>query len=226
MSPFAAVDTAVAVIPVAYTKQDAALIFRRLEMLQTGPYESTSDFELRLQKALGGSFLPLPAGGTFCATPELEYDADSAVVTVTVRSRGYWDGLTIQCIAGKSERYVGRNAFGVRANVLRRRYLEFRIVPSNAREFSFARSLDSTVHLPIDRATASVVFPRLRSLLVFEPSVSPEGYVAQRDVDGSDATISLPVEVVTQVRMIYARSASLWIYDRAGGEIIRKIRLF
>lgn len=224
-SPFAAVDTSVTVVPAAYTKQDAAVIFRRLETLRRGPYESTSDVELRLRKALAGSFLSLPAGGTFCAIPEIEYDADSAVVTVSVSSNYPWNGLTIQCTAGKSERYVGRNAFGVRANVLRRHYLQLRIVP-NSWAFD-SKSLYSTLSLPIDRATASVVFPRLRSLLVFEPSVSREGHVAhRREEGGGDATITLPVEVVNQVRTIYARSAFLWIYDRAGGAVLRKVQLF
>lgn len=224
-SPFVAADTSVTVVPAAYTRQDAAVLFHRLEMLRRGTYESTPDVELRLRKALNASFLSLSAGGTFCATPEITYDADSAVVTVSVRGMGE-KGLTIQCKVGKSDRYVGQNAFGVRANVLRRRYLEFRIVPSNREEFSALRSLDTTVHLPMDRASASVTFPRLRSLLVFEPSMSPEGVVAQRDIDGDAATISLPIAVETQVRTIYARRAFLWIYDRVSGEVMRKVRLF
>jgi hypothetical protein len=225
LSPIVAVDTSVTVVPAAYSIQDAAVIFHRLETLRRGTYESTPDLELRVRKALNTHFLSLPAGGTFCATPEFTYDADSAVATVSVRGM-YDKGLAIQCTETKSDRYVGYNAFGVRANVLRRHYLEFRIVPSNREEFSPLRSLDTTVHLPMDRTKASVVFPRLQSLLVFEPSASPDGFVAQRDIDGDAATINLPIEVETQVRTIYARSAFLWIYDRIAREVIRKVRLF
>lgn len=195
----------------------------RKAVLKKGEFETTAQYEERAERE---SKFPLIGSMTrehlfaFMFVPDkADYDADRAIITIGVdKTQVYddtpWDPFSPRTalLWRESEKqidsYVGSNAPGVKRPVRASHRTELYIgIPAKP-------SPECACPLPTDKAR--LIKDRLR-LLVIGRIVSP--YVGEA-TEENEATISDPVQVLTNQYVLYLQPETFMVYDFQSGEII------
>jgi hypothetical protein len=127
--------------------------------------------------------------------------------------------IVIKQARAESGKYVGSNAFGVKAKVTKVKMAEDAIVVAHLCNDDIVHSF----HIPVSSDRAP--FIKIGLLLVFKPepigdvglTITASGY--------SSPTIDDPYEVMTTDRYIFAGETTVWAYDKGTGVVLGRLKL-
>lgn len=195
----------------------------RKATLKKGEFENTAQYEARMEREgkspLIGTMTREHLFAFMFVPAKVEYDADREMIIIGVdQTRVYddtpWDSRSERTalLWRDTEKplgsYVGSNAFGVKRRIRAYHRNEFYIgIPSTS-------SLECVCPLPAHQAP--LIKARLRLLVVGR--IAPP-YIGEAKEE-NEATISDPVQVVTNQYVLYVQPEAFLVYDFQSGKII------
>lgn len=226
-------------------------LMARKNMAVKGEFETTSEFEARLQRETEAPILGKLDRRDYLAfvltnsSGETLYDADAKIMTIAVAlSSGAENvytksdkmALTSQAET-KSEEYEGSNAYGAKATVTRHLGINYNMAFSNYSPFGVSKYIDSGTRsrghteeffakdvflLQIPMDVALAKEVKVQlNILAIVKLIEPYTY---EGTFYDKPTISRPTEYLIQYHFLNTELIELWVFDRSTGRIFIKKR--
>ena len=217
-------DPAVEQLPPSFAGSDFTDLFKAKSAAPKGEFETSDNYRARMKAVSGDSFYALPLDLS------AKYDADQQRFKATIRADKPEAAVLIHSrearaiVVGETRRelgkYIGSNAFGVRAKVTMVHMTEDAVVINHALG-GLVGFREMLVPVPSDRANAT----KLSFLLVFKPEPIEGAGLTTTASGYSTATLDHPYERQTTYRYIFAGETVVWAYNKKTGQVLGKFKL-
>jgi hypothetical protein len=224
----AAFDEARTSLPANFAGNDFRALYRKLALAPKGEFETTEAYEARRAGVAKGVYA--------FRVPDVDvtYDTDAGEFTLTVFKETSYRELEADrdhalLVLAKSSvetgRYVGSNAFGATRTVRRVTEREWGVaIPGEG----FGK-LTMQLKVPAERAKELKERLAVLAVCAFGPESVPQRITgAFADEEGatgahvSTATLDSPIDLQSYVHEVKADVKSLWVFDRATGEVLKR----
>lgn len=214
-------------------------LFSKKNELKKSEYESSKEYNSRqnsfCNKALTGNLMLCDTVAFFTQKDiQYDYDADKKVLTVTLPLAG--ESIDISSAKVATKRYIGSNAFGVKANVTSDELLSFAIsmrrdAPPNLDENGIPKLKPALYYDEIYRQPRYLYFKLSMSpseamemnlhggIVVIGKLYSP--YIDNYELH-SKPTIDKPKEIINRYNYVVINPSEIWIVNEKSGKIYIK----
>jgi hypothetical protein len=242
-----------------YKGHDIAGIYNSIKnkiKLEKSEFETTSDYDDKISSIVIDDIYAFRLADTtkvinghYSGVQSITYDADNKKMKVVIKTDrdGQWSykngraSIIIKEIKGKSESYVGANAFGVKTIVERRSGTQYLIALTNQKKFGVSqfdsvvlepdRKLAIDIDVPIEKARGlkdniGVIVLCRPSLFKYEKPLFYKGNdLIFENTYFNGATISSPTTVSFERKFINMEAVAVWVYELNTGIILQKKQL-
>jgi hypothetical protein len=220
-------DPTVKQLPPNFKGCDFGTLFKSRSAAPKGEFETSDHYRERLKTISGDSFFAV------ALDLSVKYDADKQEFTTLIETEKLQSEaalvldmhssiqpvIVVKQTRAESGKYLGSNAFGVKARVTKVKLVEDAIVISHLCNDDIARNFNIPVSL--DRAPST----KVAFLLVFKPEPIGDAGLTTTASGYSSPTVDYPYEVMTTDRYIFAGETTVWAYDKGTGEVLGKFKL-
>jgi hypothetical protein len=213
-------DPAVPALPPHFEARGFPQLFRSLVVPPKGEFETGEQHAARRP-------VPPPTVHAFTVDEDPpDYDADAGLFRWRFTTHGNLQGriLTLDTTHGDLDSYVGSNAFGVTAKVIRSEHHRWGVLlPHQAHQFV-------RLDVPVAPERAAALKERLRLLAVVrlrpDSAVEVSDPVRQHtDVDRTSPTLDHRYDTTIYRHDLRADLLALWVYDHESGEVLGRFDL-
>lgn len=228
-------DTSMWKLPSMFRGDDLGAEFVRLVRRSAkDKFESTEHYQRRVDSLAATrricAFWVDPENATF------DYDADSEVVQVSVsvadmgdelmspESPDYFSdarlALAVSSRLRSQSSYVGTNGFGAKATIIKRNFADLLLAPVN---MSFGNGFGDNWYkfdfaMPPERARRNIQHMRVLAVCAV-PRAADGGRLVCSSIVKKEPTFTDPTELSWTNGFVYCDLLSLWVCDRASGEV-------
>lgn len=225
VTPF---DLSTQKLPPRYDGASFPALYKSLSIPPKGEFETSEAYAARAERDVRDAHYAVRVPDV-----RVTYDADAGELTTAVRTDFLHEGwtmargralLVLHTAGAETGRYVGTNAFGVKAVVKERTRREWGLALSTEPFTSIA------LRYPAAPARARSLKDRLAVLAVFRLSarsiphrMTDDGSAKMREATGFDisgATIDAPTDLETYYYALAPDEIGLWLYDYVSGDIL------
>ncbi|WP_243374585.1 hypothetical protein [Geotalea sp. SG265] len=227
----AQIDTSLKKLPPKYFGNDPRAIYtaieKRLEQAEKNEFETTEQFQKRLEKQNSNPIIgKIKSEGLFALQAsyvDSKYSADTSEMNVYLHLGYSQREISLSSIKIDAGSYEGTNGFGARTIVKNADHEEYAAVPSNYTDFEFPY-IETTgqsigVKFALNPNEAKIAKNDMRVLLIAKLTAP----LISENQRYHSATFSSPYNGVFSDRYIHINLSEIWIYNQKTGQIYSKI---